>query len=224
METEITSQGPQASRVVRGLLILAAVMFLIGALYYYLVPAQVASNEGVFGCGTAAQPPTDGFAKGACQGTATINLYKALVLLGFGVAAGLAQFFIFLSPRPDDEDDVDLRDPEEEPDRLDPARERSGRRRAAGDRDRRARSRRELGDDWSSSDDRGRRRAASGDDLAEDWDDDEPPRRSGRRGRSRTPGDDWDSQERRGRDREVLFADEPQDDHTESRPERRRGR
>lgn len=114
MVTDTTPKGPESLRVMRGLVFLLAALLLIAALYYYFVPVQVASKEGVFGCGTAANPPSadkDGFQFGACQKTAVINQFRTYALLGGAAASALAAFLLFRTPRTDDwEDDIDLAD------------------------------------------------------------------------------------------------------------------
>ncbi len=110
MVTDTTPKGSEALRIARGLGYLVAAVLLIAAVYFYFVPALIPSQEGVFGCGTAASPPGDGFAKGACQGTATVNLYRSLALLGAALVVALGTFFLFREPSDGDwdEDDVDL--------------------------------------------------------------------------------------------------------------------
>lgn len=108
MVTDTTPQGPSPLRVARGLVLLLAALLLIAAIYYYFVPVQVASKEGVFGCGSASNPPSadkDGFQFGACQKTAVINQFRTYALLGGAAATALAAFLVFRSPRSDGEDD-----------------------------------------------------------------------------------------------------------------------
>lgn len=110
MLPESTPGQSVALRIARGLASLLALLLLLGALYYYFVPAQVPSEQGVFGCGSAANPPADGFARGACQGTATINLYRALALLAGALLLPLLAYLLFRESggRSDWDDDVDL--------------------------------------------------------------------------------------------------------------------
>lgn len=114
MVTDTTLKGPEPLRVVRGLVLLLAALLLVGAVYYYFVPVHVASNEGVFGCGSASNPPSsdkDGFQYGACQKTAVVNQFRTYALLAGAVLTALAGFLLFRSPRPDDwNEDVDLSD------------------------------------------------------------------------------------------------------------------
>ena len=108
MVTDTTPQGPSPLRVARGLVLLLAALLLIAAIYYYFVPVQVASKEGVFGCGSASNPPSadkDGFQFGACQKTAVINQFRTYALLAGAAATALAAFLVFRSPRSDWEDD-----------------------------------------------------------------------------------------------------------------------
>lgn len=114
MVTDTTLKGPEPLRVVRGLVLLLAALLLVAAVYYYFVPVHVASNEGVFGCGSAANPPSadkDGFQYGACQKSAVVNQFRTYALLAGAVLTALAGFLLFRTPRPDDwDEDVDLSD------------------------------------------------------------------------------------------------------------------
>lgn len=106
MVTDTTPKAPDALRIARSIGYLLAALFLIAAVYYFFVPAQVPSNEGVFGCGSAGNQPTDGFAKGACQGTAQIFLFRTIA---FAVAALVTAAGTFLLLRdPVDADDADI--------------------------------------------------------------------------------------------------------------------
>ena len=102
-------------RLAAGLSTIVAALLLVAAVYYYFVPALIGSQEGVFGCGSAGNPPTDGFAKGACQGTSAVILYRVVALAVAGLAVGILGYVGFgpigggrqLSH---DEDDEDLED------------------------------------------------------------------------------------------------------------------
>ncbi|CAM3924253.1 hypothetical protein [Janibacter anophelis] len=114
MVTDTTLKGPEPLRVVRGLVLLLAALLLVAAVYYYFVPVHVASKEGVFGCGSASNPPSadkDGFQFGACQKSAVVNQFRTYALLAGAVLTALAGFLLFRTPRPDDwDEDVDLSD------------------------------------------------------------------------------------------------------------------
>lgn len=114
MVTDTTPKGPESWRVIRGLVLLLAALLLIAAIYYYFVPVHVASKEGVFGCGSASNPPSadkDGFQYGACQKSAVVNQFRTYALLGGAVVTALAGFLLFRTPRSDWEDeDIDLAD------------------------------------------------------------------------------------------------------------------
>ena len=185
MVTDTTLKGPEPLRVVRGLVLLLAALLLVGAVYYYFVPVHVASNEGVFGCGSASNPPSsdkDGFQYGACQKTAVVNQFRTYALLAGAVLTALAGFLLFRSPRPDDwDEDVDLSD------RDDVTRRRGERRADRADRtggvDRADRvSRGDRGSRAERAVDEGPRDARR--ESVDDWDDavaDEPVSRSSRR-------------------------------------------
>lgn len=97
--------------------LLCGIPFLVLAAYFYLVPLNVDSANGVFGCGTAADPPTDGWAKGICQGVPKASLYRAIVCLALGVLIPLIGAALFgvdkheeqRRVRDDDDDDYDDR-------------------------------------------------------------------------------------------------------------------
>lgn len=102
------SAASTALRIARGIGFLLAALLLVAALYYWFVPAQVASREGVFGCGTAASPPTDGFAKGACQRTADVHAFRTYALLGSALVLALGSYLLFRGERDDEWDDEDV--------------------------------------------------------------------------------------------------------------------
>lgn len=211
MVTDTTPAAATALRIARGLGFLLAALFLIAALYYWFVPATIPSKEGVFGCGTAASPPTDGFAKGACQGTAKIHAFRSYALLGAALVTALGSFLLFRGERDDDwDEDVELGDPDER-------RARGGR----GD----VRERREL---------RGARRDRR--DRDHDLDADSPERAEVRRPADRArelretredrpataagrSDDDWAADPGRGRD--DLFGDEGGSPRSSRRRDRR---
>lgn len=191
MVTDTTLKGPEPLRVVRGLVLLLAALLLVAAVYYYFVPVHVASKEGVFGCGSASNPPSadkDGFQYGACQKSAVVNQFRTYALLAGAVLTALAGFLLFRSPRPDDwDEDVDLSD-------RDGATRRGERRAERGSRGDRA-ERAERADDsrelrGARREDTSRRGAIDEGprdarrESVDDWDDavaDEPVSRSSRR-------------------------------------------
>ena len=228
MVTDTTLKGPEPLRVVRGLVLLLAALLLVGAVYYYFVPVHVASNEGVFGCGSASNPPSsdkDGFQYGACQKTAVVNQFRTYALLAGAVLTALAGFLLFRSPRPDDwDEDVDLSD------RDDVTRRRGERRADRADRtggvDRADRvSRGDRGSRAERADDSRELRGARREDPArrgavdegprdarrdsvDDWDEavtDEPVSRSSRRGDDFLDDEIQDAPRRSRRRREDDF-------------------
>ncbi|GAB3584109.1 hypothetical protein [Calidifontibacter terrae] len=75
--------------------LLVALPFLGYALYNYITPLWVPSSNGVFGCGSAHNPPTSGWAKGACQGVPDAALYRAMISAGLGVILAALGVFLF---------------------------------------------------------------------------------------------------------------------------------
>lgn len=67
--------------------ILIGLAFIILAAYFYFVPVtDVHANSGsIFGCGTAAQPPTSTFAQNTCGRSTDVEKYRAFASGGIGV-------------------------------------------------------------------------------------------------------------------------------------------
>lgn len=110
MVTDTTPKAPDALRIARSLGYLLAALFLIAAVYYFFVPAQVPSNEGVFGCGSAGNQPTDGFAKGACQGTAQIFLFRTIAFAVAAAVTAAGTYLLLRDPVDVDDEDIELGD------------------------------------------------------------------------------------------------------------------
>lgn len=72
-----------------------ASLFLIAAGYRYFVPIDIPATQGVFGCGSAAQPPSTDFARGTCASLPGVNALQALLLLIGAVVVGGAGFTLF---------------------------------------------------------------------------------------------------------------------------------
>lgn len=195
MVTDTTPKGPETLRVIRSILFLLAALFVVAAVYYYFVPVNVASREGVFGCGSAANPPNadkDGFQYGACQKSAVVYQYRTYAMLAAALITALGAFLIGRGPGSAWDDDIDLAD------RRDA--DRRARRGERTERDERhdlddrsslrgapARSRDRDGDDDDVDTDtrasRADRRARRDDDFLGDELDDAPSRRETRRRR-----------------------------------------
>lgn len=222
MVTDTTPKGPESLRVIRGLVFLLAALLLVAAVYYYFVPVHVASKEGVFGCGSASNPPSadkDGFQFGACQKSAVVNQFRTYALLGGAVVTLLAGYLIFRTPRSEDwDEDIDLADREDDEtrrgerraERKTPAERRTTTGRA---------SRSERPEDTRTL--RGARRDEPVSRVAADDVDDEPA--PSRRGST----DDWEgavTDEPRGRAarRDDDFLDDEVDDLPPRRSRRRR--
>lgn len=79
----VLSTGTKICLIVAGLLALAAA-------YFYLVPINLVASDGkLFGCGSAANPPSDPFPSSICGSGPTVYAYRAYFLLaGAAVVAG----------------------------------------------------------------------------------------------------------------------------------------
>lgn len=55
------------------------------AVYFYFTPLMVQGQNGVFGCGSASNPPTSDWAKGVCQGVPDAAKYRAILVLALGL-------------------------------------------------------------------------------------------------------------------------------------------
>lgn len=78
--------------------VLCGLPLLSLAAYFYFTPLWVPKGDvgGVFGCGTAAEPP-DGWGRGACQGVNEAAKLRAIIALALGLlipALGVALFGI----------------------------------------------------------------------------------------------------------------------------------
>jgi hypothetical protein len=83
-------------------LIIAAVLVVAGV-YALVVPINMPTAQGVFGCGSGLYPPSDPFAVGVCQDLSVIQQLRAGAL-GLGAllvgGLGLLLFGVDRAPRP----------------------------------------------------------------------------------------------------------------------------
>ncbi|GAA1787657.1 hypothetical protein [Nostocoides veronense] len=92
-----TTPSLLSGRLVTGtkVCIITSVLLIVLAAYFYFVPINITAQQGVFGCGSASNPPTEDFAKGVCQDLATINRIKAVsALISAFLVTGLG-FLLF---------------------------------------------------------------------------------------------------------------------------------
>lgn len=75
--------------------VLAGIPFLALAVYFYFVPLWVQGQNGVFGCGSASNPPSSDWAKGVCQGVSDASLYRAIAAAAVGVLIALVGVALF---------------------------------------------------------------------------------------------------------------------------------
>lgn len=93
-------------------LILAALLLLFG-IYQLIVPINMPTQQGVFGCGTGLKPPTESFAVGVCQDLASIQQLRAAFLGAAALLLGILGFTFFgadrvaRAPREDEIDPAD---------------------------------------------------------------------------------------------------------------------
>ncbi len=153
------------------------------AVYFYFVPLMVQGQTGVFGCGSASNPPTSDWARGVCQGVPDAAKYRAILCLVLGIlipALGLALFGVdkrqehrpVRTAREDFEDDFD----DELDDEVGP---RTARRSTARrDQERDAAGRRRAQTQSEAASRSGRRRSYEDDDVSggDDFDDAGPVR------------------------------------------------
>jgi hypothetical protein len=76
-------------------LIVAAVL-LVAAAYFYWVPVNLATQQGAaFGCGSAANPPADQFQKSVCLNTTDIYKYRAMAFAAAAILVGGLSYIFF---------------------------------------------------------------------------------------------------------------------------------
>lgn len=104
MVTENTPTMAAAVRALKGFALIIAALMIVGAIYYYFVPVNVNTQNGAFGCGTAANPPSpenDGFQYGPCQETAIVNLYRSIALIAGAIVLAAGTFLALRAPAGD---------------------------------------------------------------------------------------------------------------------------
>ncbi len=90
-------------------------LFLVAAVYYYYTPVLLTTSTGaLFGCGSAAHPPTAQFPKATCLDAPNVNLYKAIALLASAVIVVVLGWIFFgadrtvqASPQREEDDALD---------------------------------------------------------------------------------------------------------------------
>lgn len=66
--------------------LLVGLSLLAVAAYFYYEPLHTVSNTGgIFGCGSASDVPTDGFAKGVCGNLADVSKLRTFLFGGIGL-------------------------------------------------------------------------------------------------------------------------------------------
>lgn len=75
--------------------LLLAVLALLAAIYYYWVPLVIDGRGGMFGCGSAANPPTEDFPKAACGDLPSIYRMRALAFLEASLVLALIGSLLF---------------------------------------------------------------------------------------------------------------------------------
>lgn len=75
--------------------LIGAVLLLVGAVYCLVVPVNMPTAEGVFGCGSGLYPPTESFAVGVCQDLARIQQVRAGTLAVAAVVLALLGVVFF---------------------------------------------------------------------------------------------------------------------------------
>lgn len=77
------------------LALMAGLLMLIAAVYFYFVPIHLPTQTGTFGCGSASSPPTDEFGKGVCRDIPNVNLFRAYALGAAGILTAVLGHFFF---------------------------------------------------------------------------------------------------------------------------------
>jgi hypothetical protein len=95
-ETQGRSLVQAGSRVARRprtgakVCLIISALFVVAGVYALVVPVNMPTDQGVFGCGSGLNPPTDRFAVGVCQDLSVIQQVRAAALgLAALVVAGL---------------------------------------------------------------------------------------------------------------------------------------
>lgn len=66
--------------------VLLGLSLLLIAIYFYYEPLHtISTSGGIFGCGSAADPPTDQFPKGVCGNLNDVNKLRALITGSIGL-------------------------------------------------------------------------------------------------------------------------------------------
>lgn len=69
--------------------VLIALVLLVLAAYFFWTPLTLPRPDGgLFGCGSAANPPSDPFPKGVCVDLPTMYRFRALAALGSALLVG----------------------------------------------------------------------------------------------------------------------------------------
>lgn len=86
--------------------LMVGVLFGILAVYFYFVPINLPTSNGVFGCGSASNPPTEKFPKGVCQQVPDVNRLRAGLSLTAGVLTAVLGVILFPARKPEGADRV----------------------------------------------------------------------------------------------------------------------
>ncbi len=75
--------------------LLLALVLLVVAIYLLIVPIAMPTSQGVFGCGSALQPPTDQFAAGICQDVPQVNQLRSATMAVLALIVGAGGLVLF---------------------------------------------------------------------------------------------------------------------------------
>lgn len=94
-------------------ILIAVTLAALGA-YFVVVPINMPTPQGVFGCGSGLFPPTDPFAIGVCQQLPEIQQIKGAFSGAVALAIGIGSYVLFgvsRVPRPAETPELDPADP-----------------------------------------------------------------------------------------------------------------
>lgn len=65
--------------------VLIGIALIAAGAYYYFIPVKIEGSSGIFGCGSAAHPPSGNFQTSTCQDITHINLFRTYLLVAVGL-------------------------------------------------------------------------------------------------------------------------------------------
>ncbi|TWE12625.1 hypothetical protein [Rudaeicoccus suwonensis] len=75
--------------------VLIAIALVAVGVYYYFLPVKITSANGIFGCGSAAHPPSGTFQTSTCQDLTHVNLFRTYLFVGVGIITAALGSWMF---------------------------------------------------------------------------------------------------------------------------------